>query len=172
MSDTKPADGAQSPEQPANGTASPETTQLQEQLDKLKNEHLYLRADFENYKKHVAKERAELIKFGAERFIRDFLTVLDNFDRALAVPVSPENYDSFRQGIELTATEMRNLLAKHGIQEVPSEGQAFDPSFQEALSSEPSETVEPGHVVRVFQKAYKFHDKLLRPAQVIVAKAP
>ncbi len=72
----------------------------------------------------------------------------------------------------MTATELKTLLQKHGIQEVPTEGQAFDPAVHEALSSEPTDKLPPGHITKVFQKAYKLHDKLVRPAQVVVSQKP
>ena len=149
-----------------------EVQKLQEQADKFKNEYLYLRAEFENYKRNTLKERADLLKFGSERLVRDLLGVVDNFERALAVNVTPENFGTFKQGIDMTAQELRNLLQSHSVQEVPTEGVAFDPMLHEALSSEPTDKVPPGHVARVFKKAYKLHDKLVRPAQVVVAKKP
>lgn len=161
--------------QDANGSdsfdVSKEVQSLQEQAEKYKNDYLYLRAEFENYKKHMIKERSELMKYGAERVARDLLGVIDNFERALAVQVTPENAPMFRQGVEMTASELRQALSRHGITEVAAEGQPFDPAVHEALSSEVSATVPSGHVLRVFQKAYKLHDKLIRPAQVVVAKS-
>lgn len=149
---------------------SKEIQHLQEQAEKFKNDYLYLRAEFENYKKHMAKERADLVKYGAEKLARDLLGVLDNFERALAVQVTAENAPMFRQGVEMTASELRQVLGRNGISEIPSEGQPFDPSVHEALSSEGSTDMPSGHVLRVFQKAYKMHEKLIRPAQVVVAK--
>lgn len=142
---------------------------LQEQADKFKNDYLYLRAEFENYKKHAIKERSELVKYGAEKLAKDLLGVLDNFERALSAPVTAENFGAFKTGVDMTAQELRNLLQKHGITEVKSEG-AFDPSYHEALSSEVNDSIPAGHISKVFQKAYKYHDKLIRPAQVVVAK--
>lgn len=167
MSENKNGDAPQdgSVPQPSN-----ELLKAREEAEKLKNDYLYLRAEFDNYKKHMLKERSELLKFGAERFIRDLLTVVDNFERALSVQVTAESFQSFKQGVEITAQEMKSLLSKHGVQEVACEGQAFDPSVHEALSSEPTNSVPPGHISRVFQKAYKYHEKLLRPAQVVVAQ--
>lgn len=143
---------------------------LQEQAEKSKNDYLYLRAEFENYKKHAIKERSDIVKYGAERVVRDLLGVLDNFERALSTQITPENFAIFRQGVELTANELRATLAKNGVTEVKSEGHPFDPSVHEALTSEVSDSVPAGNVLRVFQKAYKLHDKLIRPAQVVVAK--
>ena len=151
---------------------SPEIQKIQDQAEKYKNDYLYLRAEFENYKKHAVKERSELVKYGGERLTRDLLSVLDNFERAISTPVTPENLSAFKQGVELTAAELKSLLGKHGVTELPAEGLPFDPAHHEALSSEPTDRVPSGHVLRVFQKAYKLHDKLIRPAQVVVAKKP
>lgn len=149
-----------------------ETQKLQEELAKFKNEYLYLRAEFDNYKRHAIKERADFLKYGSERLARDLLGVLDNFERALATKLTSETLAQFSKGIEMTAQELKNTLQKHGIQEMPCEGAPFDPNFHEALTSEPTTTVPEGHVLRVFQKAYKFHEKILRPAHVVVAKKP
>lgn len=146
--------------------------QAQEEVQKWKNEYLYLRAEFDNYKKHAIKERADLLKFGAERVMRDFLEVMDNFERALAVKVQPDTINQYVHGIEMTAKAMKDTLAKHGLQESPSDGVLFDPNIHEALSSEVTEEVPEGHVSKTFKKAYKLHEKIIRPAQVIVAKAP
>ncbi|MBO9668000.1 MAG: nucleotide exchange factor GrpE [Bdellovibrio sp.] len=151
--------------------ATPENA-LQEQVEKYKNDFLYLRAEFENYKRNAIKERSDLIKYGGERFIRDLLEVVDNFDRALQVNVTPENLPTFKQGVEMTAQELKNLLTRHAVTEVPTEGVPFDPAVHEALSSEATDKVAPGHVARVFKKPYKLHDKVIRTGQVVVAKKP
>lgn len=150
---------------------SEEIKKLQEQAEKYKNDYLYLRAEFDNYRRHVIKERSDLTKYGAEYLVRDLLGVLDNFERALHVKATSENINTYVQGIQLTATELKNVLSKHGVTEVPSEGVAFDPNIHEALTSEPTDRMEPGFVLRCFQKAYKLHEKIIRPAQVVVAKA-
>ncbi|QDK39535.1 nucleotide exchange factor GrpE [Bdellovibrio sp. NC01] len=151
---------------------SSEIQKLQEQADKFKNDYLYLRAEFENYKRNAIKERSDLIKYGGERFVRELLEIVDNFDRALAVTVTPENLGTYKQGVEMTATELKNLLTRHNITEIPSEGVAFDPNIHEALSSEATDKVAAGHVARVFKKPYKMHDKVIRTGQVVVAKKP
>lgn len=149
-----------------------EVKKLQDHVEKWKNDYLYLRAEFDNYKKHAIKERSDLVKYGCERLAKDLLGVLDNFERALSASVTAETLSAFKQGVDMTAADLRNLLHRHGITEVPSQGLPFDPSAHEALSSEATSSVEPGSVFRVHQKAYKIHDKLLRPAQVVVAKKP
>ena len=154
----------------ASGDGSTELQKIQEQADKFKNDYLYLRAEFENYKRNAIKERSDLVKYGNERLVRDFVEIMDNFERALQMTVTPENFQMFTQGVHMTANELRGMLSKHGVTEVKSEGAAFDPMAHEALSSEASDAVPPGHVLKTFKKAYKLHDKLIRPAQVIVAK--
>ncbi|WP_413583004.1 nucleotide exchange factor GrpE [Bdellovibrio sp. HCB288] len=160
------------PETSENFDVSSEIQKLQEQAEKYKNDFMYLRAEFENYKRNAIKERSELMKYGGERFIRDLLDVVDNFDRALQVNVTAENLNTFKQGIEMTATELRNLLAKHSVTEIASDGIPFDPNIHEALSSEATDKVAPGHVARVFKKPYKLHDKVIRTGQVVVARKP
>lgn len=143
-----------------------------EDATKWKNEFLYLKAEFENFKRNAIKERSELLKFGAERVARDLLDVIDNFERALQVKLTPETIQTFKVGIEMTAKELKEALAKHGIQEVPSEGLVFNPAHHEAISSEPTASVPAGHVARVFKKPYKLHDKIIRMGQVVVAAPP
>ncbi len=145
--------------------------QLKANLEKAKSDYLYLLAEFDNYRRNAIKERSELSKYGGEKFICEFLSVFDNFERALETEVSKDNVESFREGVQMIAAEFKGLLHRFGVEEVKSEGEVFDPSKHEALSSEPREDLPPGHVARVFKKAYKLHDKLLRPAQVTVAAA-
>jgi len=141
------------------------------EADKFKNEYLYLRAEFENFKKQAIKERSDLRRYGSERLVFDLLNVLDIFETALATEVNAENVANFRKGIELTANELKSVLQRHGVEEIPSQGKAFDPAHHEALSSEEVDNVPPGHVTRVFKKPYKLHDRIVRPGQVVVAKS-
>ena len=142
-----------------------------EQLEKVKNDLLYLQAEFENYKRKAIKERSDLIKFGSEHLVRDLLGVLDIFNMALNSEVTAENFEQFHQGVIMTSKELENCLERFGVRKLSAQGNAFDPSLHEALSSEESNEVEPGHVLRVFKDAYKMHDRIIRPAQVVVAKA-
>lgn len=163
-------------EAPADELASNSSVQNEELLnlrtecEKHKNDYLYLRAEFENYKRNVIKERQELLRFGSERLIVEILNVLDNFERALENKVTPENLNTFIKGVEMTHSELKSALGKFGVTEIPSLGQPFDPNLHEALSSEGSASIKPGHISRVFKKPYKLHDKVIRPGQVIVAK--
>ncbi len=174
-SENKAGNGLENESVAANSTAGPtpklpETEELKAQVEKFKNDYLYLRAEFDNFRRNVVKERSELIKYGSERLLVDILGVLDNFERALETRATPENISNFIKGIEMTQSELRSVLQKFGVAEVPSQGQPFDPAVHEALSSEETSAVKPGHISRVFKKPYRLHDKLIRPGQVVVAK--
>lgn len=152
-------------------SAAAQIKALKEEAEKYKNDYLYLRADFENYKKNSIKERSEYLRYGSERLIVELLGVFDNFERALETPVTIENFKDFTKGVEMTAKELHAVLKKFGVAEVSVHGQPFDPNLHEALGSEETAHIPSGHIARVFKKPYKLHDKLIRPAQVVVAKA-
>lgn len=143
---------------------------LAAQLAKVRNEFLYLYAEFENYKKNAIKERSDLRKYGTERLVVDLLGVLDIFETALSLEQTPENMAAFRKGIELTGQELRTTLVKHGVEEQAALGSVFNPSLHEALSSEETSEFPEGHISRVFKKPYKLHDRIVRPGQVVVAR--
>lgn len=146
--------------------------ELKGQVEKYKNDYLYLRAEFDTYRRNVIKERADIAKYGSERLVNELLGVLDNFERALETRLSPENYSNYAKGVEMTAHELRSVLTKFGVTEVPSLGQPFDPAIHEALTSEATTAAEPGSILRVLRKPYKLYDRVVRPGQVIVAKGP
>ena len=159
-------------------TSNEQTDSLQSQLDaavaeseKHKNEFLYLRAEFDTYRRNVIKERSDMMKYGSERLISELLTVIDNFERALETKITSENFEGFSKGVSLIEKELKSTLSKFGVSEVPCHGVAFDPAQHEALGAEPTSEVPDGHVHRVLRKPYKLHDKFLRPAQVIIGKS-
>jgi len=145
---------------------------VEDELAQWKNNYLYLKAEFENYKKQMNKERTDLVKYGSERLILALLDVLDILDRSLDIKVTAENVKDFVTGVRLTSEELTNTLGRFGVNGTDPRGQVFDPTSHEALSSEESSTVPPGHITQVFKKAYKLHDRVIRPAQVVVACEP
>ena len=144
----------------------------EQELENYKKEHLYLRAELENFKQNSIKERGQLIKYGAERLARDLVGVLDIFEKALSLEVNDKNLKSYKEGVELTAKELKKVLNANGIKEIDSLKKKFNPDLHEAMTE--IETIEtPDQCVHeVFTKGYQYHDRLLRPAQVIVAKVP
>lgn len=152
------------------GAENNRIAELERQVEKYKNDFLYLRAEFDNYKKHAIKERSDLLKYGAERLVVDLLEVVDNFERALETRAGADNFQTYAKGVEMTAQEFRQTLNKFGVSVIDSAGKAFDPMIHEALGSEASENIPAGHITRVLKKPYKMYDKVIRPGQVIVAK--
>jgi molecular chaperone GrpE len=98
------------------------------------------------------------------------LDVLDIFDRALGSEIKPENINGFVDGIRLTAEELRSVLSRFGVSGHDPVGERFDPLMHEALSSEETDRCPPGHITQVFRRSYRLHDRVIRPAQVVVAK--
>jgi molecular chaperone GrpE len=171
VNDNLNADIAASRSHNQENSAEVDVNDLKAQLQKAANDLLYMRAEFDNFRKQSIRERAELLKYGGERMARDLLDTLDIFETALSNEVTHENYQTFVEGIKLTAHQLSSTMQKYGITEIPSEGKAFDPTIHEALASEPTDKVPPGFITKIFKKAYKYHDKILRIGQVVVAKA-
>ena len=140
------------------------------EVESLKKDLLYLRAEFENYKKQAIRERSDLIKYGGEGLVVTLLDILDNFDRALDVEINLDTMESFKQGVQLTASELKSTLKRFGIEEIDCLNKPFDPAIHEAMGSEESSKVTAGHITQVFKKPYKFHKKVIRAGQVIIAK--
>jgi molecular chaperone GrpE len=134
----------------------------------FRDSYVRLLADFDNYKKRAAKERADLIKYQGEQIFIDLLDVVDNFDRALEH--SSAEVSQLREGIEMIHQSLLSVLSKWGVKGESGIGAPFDPNKQSALSQVPSPDVIPGHVVNELKKAYFYKDKLIRPGEVVVAK--
>lgn len=144
-------------------------------MEKLKDQHermLRAAADLENYKKRALKEKEEIQKYGAEKLLKDFLPVLDNFDRALEHAEKGGDLESLTRGVQMTRKLFEDTLAKHGVKAFSSLGQPFDPRLQEAMQQVESNEVPPNHVVFELVRGYTLNDRLIRPALVSVAKAP
>jgi molecular chaperone GrpE len=130
--------------------------------------YLRLAADFDNYRKRVARDQAELFSRANERLLNELLPVLDDLERALEA-ASQHEEAKLEEGVELVHRSLSGLLARHGLTEIETEG-AFDPHVHEALLAQPADGAEEGSVLQVLQKGYRLGDRVLRPARVIVAK--
>jgi molecular chaperone GrpE len=144
-----------------------ENAQAQE-IAELKKQNLYLMADFDNFRKQAIKERSDIVKYGNEPIIREFLGVLDNLERAALTPLSAESIETYKNGVELIVTQFKKSLERFGVEEVDPQGQEFDPSLHEALGSDSNPDFPPNTVTQVLKKAYKLKGKIIRPAQVLV----
>ena len=143
------------------------TREASEAYDRM----LRVSAEFENYRKRSTREMEDFRKYANETLLRDLLPVVDNLERALEVPEDGQVNDPLRQGIELTLKEVQKVLERFVVRPIDAQGQPFDPAFHEAMMQEENSAVPENTVIRQFQKGYTIHDRLLRPAMVIVAKA-
>lgn len=127
-----------------------------------------LAADFDNYRKRVARDQAQLVARAHEGLVKELLPVLDDLERALG---AAEVHDEATvvEGVRLVQRALADLLAREGLEEIEADG-AFDPHVHEALLSQPGEGAEPGSVLQVVQKGYLLGDRVLRPARVVVAE--
>ncbi len=141
------------------------------QYESLNNKYQFLLAEYANYKKNSLKQMENLRKYEGQHLIQQLLTkVIDSFERALEQELNQQNIPEFKKGIYMIYENLKNLLKETGVKEVPCKGQPFDPSVHCALDSAPSTEVPPEHVLYVIKKPYFLHDKLIRPAEVIVSK--
>jgi len=140
----------------------------EEESGRVREALLRKSADFDNLKRRTEKDKAEYFRFAlAEAFV-DVLSVVDNFERALAHRADATG-DEFHAGIDMIARQLADTLRKYGVVEVPALGLPFDPNVHEAVVREETESVAPGTVLEVLQKGYLLNDRLLRPARVKVA---
>jgi molecular chaperone GrpE len=146
-----------------------ERDRLQAEKNDLQERLLRARAEFDNARKRMEKERLELFQFAAMDLVRDILPVLDDFERALKVETGDRNY---AKGVELIYQRLAENLKKMGVEPIEAEGKRFDPNVHQAVERVPSEEAEDQTVLGEFQKGYNFKGKLLRPAMVRVAVKP
>jgi molecular chaperone GrpE len=142
------------------------------ELEDQREQQLRLQAEFENFRRRSLKEKQESLKFGHQNLVKDLLSAVDNLERALehgAQNAGPET-QGILDGVELVHREVLGALAKHGVQEIEAEGQPFDPANHEAMGQVPNAEVPPNTVLQVLQKGYRIHDRMLRPARVIVSR--
>ena len=149
----------------------PEKISLEDKVKELEDRLLRSAAEVENIRKRSEKERSEAYKIGISLFVKDFVPVLDNIERALAsLRDSDEiNYESFVEGISATEKDIISLLEKHGIQQINPINEKFDPLFHEALFEAESDDHEPGFVTQVIEVGYVIDKRLIRAAKVGVA---
>ena len=147
-----------------------------EEKEKEAKEHydrlLRVAADLENYKKRVAKEKEEWIKFANEDLIKAILPFIDNLERAVNHAEKVKDTGVMIEGVRLTVQQLLQTLGKFGVSLIESVGKPFDPTMHEAMFVVESDKHEPNQVVEELQKGYLLYDRLLRPATVSVSKPP
>ncbi len=141
---------------------------LEQDRDEFKDKYLRTYADYENYRKRVAREKEDLLKFGNEKLLKEILFIKDNLDLALSHKDTADT-NTLKEGLELISREFDKLMQQMNVEVLSVVGESFDPELHEAIAEEESDAV-PGTILKEYQSGYIFHGRLLRPARVVVAK--
>ncbi len=144
--------------------------QKEQELKEWKERALRYAAEVENLKKSFKREKEEYYKFALEAVFKELLPSIDNLERAIEAFKESENLSALKQGVELSLKVMLQTLEKFGLKQFePAIGEPFHPEFHEALSTEEREDIPDGGIAKVYQKGYKLHERIIRPALVGVA---
>lgn len=175
---SQPAQPPQSPQPPEEAETAAESrlAELEAQLaaavaeaQKLREDWLRAKAETDNVRRRGQEDVAKAHKFGIEGFAGALLAVKDSLDAALTVENT--SIESFKEGVELTARQLDSVFEKYAIKAISPEGEKFDPHRHQAISQVEAADREPNTVVSVLQKGYLIHDRVLRPALVVVSKS-
>jgi molecular chaperone GrpE len=156
------------PEQGSVPSADERIAALERERDEYLDSLQRLKAEFDNFRKRTARERAAQSARASEALVKELLPVLDDLERAL---VAAEEHEEAKleDGVRLVHRALADVLARTGLAEIETDG-AFDPHVHEALLTQPADNAQPGSVVQVLQKGYRLGDRVLRPARVVVAE--
>ena len=175
----EPAEPQQQPEEhkkdPKKGHKK---SHAEEQLEKaemdlleLKDRHIRLQAEFDNYRKRTLKERIDLLKTANESLLISLLPVIDDFDRALQTLEIVEEESPVKEGVKLIYNKFQEFLKQNGVKEIEAKGQDFDTDLHEAITKIPAPSEEmKGKIVDVVQKGYFLNDKVIRFAKVVIGE--
>jgi molecular chaperone GrpE len=146
-------------------------TELQSSVNELKDKHLRLLAEFDNYKKRTTRERLDLMSSASREVIMALLPVLDDFDRAKKMADNPAMGEQFSEGVSLVYNRLNSTLQALGLKVMDSTGQPFDPEWHDAITDIPAPTEDlKGKVIDTIEKGYLLNDKIIRHAKVVVGK--
>ena len=148
---------------PEPAAAEPQVAELQERL-------LRVQAELENFRKRSRREYDDAQRYREIDVLRDLLPVLDNVLRAIEASEKTGDVDSLRSGFRMTAQQIEKLLGSHGCQTIETDGAPFDPAVHDAILQQQVPGVAPGTIVGTASRGYRLNDRVVRPAQVIVAK--
>jgi len=164
---------AKQPFSTASGSADPDDALagLQADLDRFRDLALRSQADFENYKKRAAREKEDAVKYANSSLLQSLVSIVDNFELGLAAAKTEGKESPIYSGMVLVQKQLNDLLEENGLQAIEAEGKKFDPNLHEAIAHEPSAVPEET-VIRQARRGYRFKDRLLRPARVVVSSGP
>ena len=172
IQEADPPEQAEAPaEQPAGAEPVDELEAAKQAAEENLNKYLRLAAEMENLRKRTVRDVENARKYGIERLAADLLAVIDSLEMGLeAAPAA--SLETLIEGQEATYKLLVGAVEKSGLEVIDPEGEPFDPELHEAMTMQPSDTVEPGSVITVVQKGYSLNKRLLRPARVVVASEP
>jgi len=143
---------------------------FQAEAAKLKDLALRARADLDNFRKRSLREKEDAIRYANNGLLEKLLPVIDNFELGLEAARNATDAASVLQGMTMVHRQLQDFIRSQGLEEVPAEGESFDPNKHDAVSQEFSADIAEGQVIRQVRKGYKLKDRLLRAASVIVSK--
>ncbi len=142
--------------------------ELEQQVSDLNSRLLRTHADFDNFRRRTKEEKEAAAKYRAQSLVEELLSVLDNFERALAVEPTNDETKTLLQGMEMVHRQLQDAMQKEGVEVIEAVGQTFDPHLHQAVMQVDSDEHEPNTVIEEFQKGYKLKDRVIRPSMVKV----
>ena len=172
--EAQPAEGTENLEAPTVESLMEEVAALQAKVTDQTDSVLRSQAEVQNIRRRAERDVENAHKFALDKFSSDLLPVIDSLERALeaADSLDAESVKAMRDGVELTLKMFVDTLGKHGIEQVNPMGEPFNPEYHQAMSMVPNPDMEPNSVMAVMQKGYVLKGRLVRPAMVVVSKAP
>tara|TARA_B100000131_G_C17882419_1_gene518865 strand:- start:74 stop:574 length:501 start_codon:yes stop_codon:yes gene_type:complete len=162
---------AEQDKEPSQDESIDQVTELKARIEALEKEIQYAKAEIANVQQRASKDRSEALKFGGSSLVRRLLPSIDGLTKALENLVPSEENDSIIGGIRMTIEGIFSALELEGIVPIEANGESFDPTKMEAIATVPcSEGIEPGTVVDVIEQGFSMHDRVLRPARVVVSE--
>lgn len=144
--------------------------EAQAEIDELNSRLLRLIAEYDNFRKRAQRDKDEARQFANQNLIEKQIPILDNFEMALAAAQAAD--PAIRDGVQMIYDQFLSVLKEAGVEPIDAVGEKFDPNFHEAISQQETVEAEEGTVLQQVQRGYQLNDRLVRPARVVVAKAP
>lgn len=154
----------------SNPSAEEPAQDLAAEVEKYKDAALRARAELDNYRKRVVREKEEAIRYANGSLLEDLLPVVDNFELGLGAAKTATDTAGVLMGLEMVRKQLEDFLRNNGVETIDATGVAFDPNLHDAMSQEVSADVPEGVVIRQMRKGFKLKDRLIRPASVVVSK--
>lgn len=154
------------------GGSSDDVEQLRQELAEAEKKALRYQADLDNFRRRTRREAEDLARYAVLPMVNEILDALDNLRRAIDAGQSGGDTVGLASGVQMVADQISRTLANHGCQPIVSLGQPFDPAQHQAVQMAPSDEYPANHVAAEFRPGFRLHDRVVRPAQVVVSTGP